>query len=69
MKYRGIRYTIRAGIERAQYRVAIHPGDTEMPAPRIFFAREDAEAYARRMIDRWLTAKSRQNAKPRDATY
>ena len=32
MEYRGIRYTIRAGIERGQYRVVIHPDGDEMYA-------------------------------------
>lgn len=57
MKYRGIRYTIRAGIERAQYRVVIHPDEVEVPAYKIFLSREDAGAYARRMINRWLEGK------------
>jgi hypothetical protein len=58
MEYRGIRYTIRAGIERGQYRLAIHPEGVELPTSRIFGTREDAEAYARRMINRWLEQKS-----------
>ena len=61
MEYRGIRYTIRAGIERGQYRVVIHPAGDEMPANRIFLSRDDAEDYARRMINRWLAAKSSKN--------
>jgi hypothetical protein len=69
MQYRGIRYTIRAGIERARYRVCIHPDDDEMSANKIFLSRKDAEAYARHMINRWLAGKSRQNAKRSDATY
>jgi hypothetical protein len=63
MEYRGIRYTIRAGIERWQYRVAIHPGEIELPAKIIFAKREDAEAYAHQMIKRWLGPKSKQRAK------
>jgi hypothetical protein len=47
MEYRGIRYTIRAGIERGQYRTCIHPDGDEMSANKIFLSREDAEAYAR----------------------
>ena len=46
MEYRGIRYTIRAGIERGQYRVVIHPDEVEMPANKIFLSRKDAEDYA-----------------------
>ena len=59
MEYRGIRYIIRAGIERQQYRVVIHPDEVEVPAKnKIFFSREDAEAYARRMINSWLEGKT-----------
>ena len=58
MEYRGIRYTIRAGIERGQYRVVIHPDDDEMLANKIFLSREDAEGEARRMIKRWLERKT-----------
>jgi hypothetical protein len=59
MEYRGIRYTIRAGIERRQYRVVIHPDEVEVPVKnKIFLSREDAEAYARRMINRWLEGKT-----------
>ena len=58
MEYRGIRYTIRAGIERRQYRVAIYPSEVEVPANKIFLSREDAEAYARHMINRRLRRKT-----------
>ena len=59
MEYRGIRYTIRAGIERRQYRVVIHPDEVEVPVKnKIFLSREDAEAYARRTINRWLEGKT-----------
>ena len=40
--------------------MAIHPDGVEVPASRIFLSRKDAEEYARRMINRWLDAKSRQ---------
>jgi hypothetical protein len=52
MEYRGIRYTIRAGIERGQYRACIHHDGDEMLAKQIFLSREDAEAYARQMINK-----------------
>ena len=59
MEYWGIRYTIRTGIERQQYRVVIHPDEVEVPAKnKIFFSRENAEAYARRMINSWLEGKT-----------
>ena len=63
MKYRGIRYTIRAGIERGRYRAAIHPNGVEMQSNRIAGSREDAEVYARRMINSWLGAKSEHTQK------
>ena len=61
MEYRGIRYTIRAGIERRQYRVVIHPDEVEMPANKIFLSRKDAEDYAQLMIDRWLSKRKMVN--------
>jgi len=60
MEYRGIRYTIRVGIERGQWFVVIHPEGVEVSSNKIFGSREDAEVHADRMIDRWLDAKSRQ---------
>jgi hypothetical protein len=61
MEFRGIRYTIRAGIERGQWFVAIHPDEgVEIAGNKIIGAREDAESYADRMINRWLEPKSRQ---------
>jgi hypothetical protein len=56
MEYRGIRYTIRTGID-GQYRVAIHPEGVEMAAKKIFGARESAKVHAYRMINKWLDAK------------
>jgi hypothetical protein len=60
MEYRGIRYTIRAGIERAQWFVVIHPQGVEVPANKVFGAREDAEVHAHSMIKKWLDPKSGQ---------
>jgi hypothetical protein len=61
MEYRGIRYTIRAGIERGQWFVAIHPDEgVEVAGNKTLGTREDAEFYAHRMISRWLEPKSRQ---------
>ena len=59
MEYRGIRYTIRAGIERGQWFVVIHPQGVEV-GKKISGTREGAEYYAHRMINRWLEPKSRQ---------
>jgi hypothetical protein len=54
VEYRGIRYTIRARIERDQWSVAIHPGDVESAGKVITGDREQAEALAHSMIDNWL---------------
>jgi hypothetical protein len=52
-----MRYTIRAGIERDLWSVAIHPGGTESRARLIYGTRDDAEFEARSMIDRWTQTK------------
>jgi hypothetical protein len=51
VEYRGIRYTIRARIEREQWSVAIHPAGIEkaMTGPR-----EKAELQAHFLINKWL---------------
>ena len=54
MQYKGIRYTVRAGIERDQWIVAIHPGEVEMSGKVITGDREQAEALAHSMINEWL---------------
>ena len=47
MEYRGIRYTIRAGIERGQWFVAIHPDEgVEVARNKTLGTREDAELRA-----------------------
>jgi hypothetical protein len=59
MDYREIRYTIRAGIERGQWFVVIHPEGVEVSSNKIFGSRENAQAHARRMIENWLDTRSR----------
>ena len=55
MEYRGIRYTIRAGIQHGQWAVVIHPQGVEVGAKRqVSGSRKDAESHARRMINEWL---------------
>jgi len=59
MMHRGVHYAIRIGIERDQWRVAIHPPGG-LPAERtVFGTREDAETEARSMINVWLKKRSR----------
>jgi len=62
MEHRGIRYTIRTGIVRQTWSVAIHPsgvGAIEKPfkGPRLA-----AELRAHSMIDRWLQEQQRVRA-------
>jgi hypothetical protein len=55
MEHRGIRYAIRIGIAREQWRVAIHvPGKTLPTERTVFGTRKDAEIAARSMINAWL---------------
>ncbi len=63
MEYRGIRYTIRAGIARGQWFVVIHPEGIEVSSNKIFGAREYAEFHAHRMINQWVDAKSARRIK------
>jgi hypothetical protein len=63
MEYRGVRYTIRARTERAQWYVAIYPVDVEMKGRVVFGSREEAELRARALINDWLKKRSTQNPK------
>jgi hypothetical protein len=60
MEYRGIRYTIRAGIERGQWLVVIHPEGIEVSANKVFGTREDAKVHAHSMIKKWLERNQKQ---------
>jgi hypothetical protein len=57
VEYRGIRYTVRARIERDEWAVSIYPADIETPGRFVTGSREDAELVARSMIDRWYQAR------------
>ena len=63
MEYRGIRYIIRARIEREQWYVAIYPAGVEMKGRVVFGSREEAELQARALIDSWLKRHSTQKLK------
>jgi hypothetical protein len=63
VEYRGIRYTLRARIERGQWSVAIYPAGDEMKERVVFGSREEAELRARAMINDWLKRHSTQNPK------
>jgi hypothetical protein len=55
MEYKGVRYTIRMGIEREQWCVALHPPGNEFPEERLISGpREYVECQARSMINAWL---------------
>ena len=54
MEYRGIRYTVRARIERDQWVVAIHPRHVESAGKVINGNRAEAELLAHSMIDKWF---------------
>ncbi|MGN6718887.1 MAG: hypothetical protein ACTHLX_16010 [Candidatus Binatia bacterium] len=54
MEYRGVRYTIRAGIERDSWSVAIYPGGVESSAYRLYGTRANAEYRVRSVINRLL---------------
>jgi hypothetical protein len=54
MEYRGVRYTIRAGIERDSWSVAIYPDGVESSAHRLYGTRANAEYRVRSVINRLL---------------
>jgi hypothetical protein len=55
MEHKGVRYAIRIGIERGQWRVAIYPPGNGSPKERkVLGTHEDAEIAARSMINSWL---------------
>jgi hypothetical protein len=64
MEHRGIRYTIRIGIAREQWRVAIYPPGNGLPKERtIFGTRDEAIITARAMINALLKKRSTENDK------
>ena len=63
MDYRGIRYIIRARIEREQWYVAIYPAGVEMTGRVVIGSREQAELQARALINDWLKRHPTQNPK------
>ena len=58
MQYRGIRYTLRLGIERQKWSIGIHPHNAE-PVEKIFKGtRLKAEQHAQSMIDTYRRQQS-----------
>jgi hypothetical protein len=64
MEHRGIRYTVRIGIAREQWRVAIYPVGDGLPKEKtVSGTHEDAKITARSMINSWLKQRRSQKAK------
>ena len=63
VEYRRIRYTVRAGIERNEWTVSIHPAGIEGARRVVTGPRERAELLARYMIDRWYKCAPRKAAR------
>jgi hypothetical protein len=60
MEHRGIRYAIRIGIEREEWRVAIYLPGIGLPKEKtVLGTREDANIAARSMINEWLKKRVR----------
>jgi hypothetical protein len=53
VEYRGIRYTVRARIERNEWVVSIYPRGIEGTRKVVAGSRERAELLVRSMIDKW----------------
>ncbi len=63
MEHRSIRYAIRIGIAREQWRVAVYIPGRKLPEERtVFGTRKDAETTACSMINAWL--KKHDEARP-----
>jgi hypothetical protein len=58
MDYRGVRYTIRAGIEPNLWSTSIYSDGVESRANRLYGPRKDAELQAHSMINEWLQKQS-----------
>ena len=62
------RYTVRAGIERSEWTVSIHPAGIEGARRVVTGPRERAELLARSMIDRWYKCAPRKAARSVELT-
>ena len=61
MEHRGIRYAIRIGIAREEWRVVIHIPPVERA---VFGTREDAKTQARSMINAWMKKRDKARGSP-----
>ena len=57
MEYRGIRYTLRLGIERQKWSIGIHPLNAEPVEKAFKGTRLKAEQHAQSMIDTYRRQK------------
>ena len=65
MEHRGIRYAIRIGIAREEWRVVIHIPDKRLAVERaVFGTREDAKTEARSMINAWMKKRDKARGSP-----
>jgi len=65
MEHRGIRYAIRIGIAREEWRVVIHIPEKRLPVERaVFGTREDAKTEARSMINAWMKKRDKARGSP-----
>jgi hypothetical protein len=62
MQHRGVRYTIRLGIEPNVWSIAIHPDGVESAEKRIHGTRKKAEFEAHSMINEWCRRQSKLKA-------
>lgn len=60
MEHRGVRYTVRAGIEGDSWSVAIYPDGVESVAHRFYGTRANAEFRVRSVINRFLKEQNAQ---------
>jgi hypothetical protein len=54
MEYKGVRYSLRQGITRAQWRVAVYPPNAHPIERPVTGRRQEAEQVAHYMIETWL---------------
>jgi hypothetical protein len=62
MERRGVRYTIRVGIEPGVWFITIHPGGVESVDKRFHGTRKEAEFEAHSMINEWCRRQSKLKA-------
>jgi hypothetical protein len=65
MEHKGIRYAIRIGIAREEWRVVIDTPDKRLPVERaVLGTREDAKTAVRSMINAWMKKRDKARGSP-----